>query len=192
MTIPLPLPIDLRPSIARSGDLMILASSDTLVHEILDVKAGKRKGFKTTAEFARLSQGIPNQGNNFSLVASQFVKSMMAIQQQALTNKGTLTQAQVEAMQQTFHSGTNFGNFSVGVNGADGWEAFGNGSQSLQSMVLPAIAGIGVAAAIAIPNFIKAHNIGGKAQTSSFEPPARALPHAEISVEPVLKRKPAS
>jgi hypothetical protein len=168
MTIPLPLPLDLRPSIARSGDYLLLASSDTLVHEILDVKAGKRKGFKTTAEFARLSQGIPTEGNNFSLVGGQFFKSMMALQQQALSNKGTMTQSQVDSFQKVFQKGTNGGNFTVGVNGTEGWEGFANGSQSLQSMILPAIAGVGAAAAIAVPNFIKAKQA---AQKTTFTQP---------------------
>jgi hypothetical protein len=156
MTIPLPLPVELRPSIARSGDYLLLASSDTLIQDILAVKAGKAKGFKSTAEFARLSQGIPEEGNNFSLVADRFVRSMMQLQQQTLTNKGTMTAAQVDALQHAFNSATNYGNYSVGVNGPEGWEGFANGSQSMQTAILPVIAGVGVAAAIAIPNFIRA------------------------------------
>ena len=156
MAIPLPLPLDLRPSLARSGDYLLLASSDTLVQEILAVKAGKTKGFKSTAEFARLSQGIPEEGNNFSLIASQLVKSMMQIQQQTLTNKGTLTPAQIEAFQHAFHSGTTGGSYSVGVNGPEGWEGSANGSQSSQSLIVPAAFGAGLLAAIAVPNFVRA------------------------------------
>lgn len=156
MTIPLPLPVELRPSIARSGDYLILATSDALVQDILAVKAGKKKGFKSTAEFARLSQGIPDQGNNFMLIASQFMKSMSEIQAQALTNKAGMTQGQVASMQHMFNGGTNGGNYSVGANGPEGWEGCANGSQSLQSAIIPLAAGIGVAAAIAIPNFTHA------------------------------------
>jgi hypothetical protein len=157
MTIPLPLPVELRPSLARSGDYLLLASSDTLVQEILAVKAGKTKGFKSTAEFARLSQGIPEQGNSFSIVADRFVKSMMQIQQQTLTNTGGMTLDQVEALQHAFHQGTNFGNYSVGVNGSEGWEGFANGTQSSQSVIIGGAVGVGAAvAAIAIPNFVRA------------------------------------
>jgi hypothetical protein len=156
MAIPLPLPVELRPSIARSGDYLLLASSDTLVQEILAVKAGKKKGFKATAEFARLSQGIPEEGNNFSLVADEGVKAMMQVQQQTLTNKGTMTAAQVESFQNAFHSGTNYGSYSVGVNGPEGWEGYANGSQSTQSLIVGAAFGVGLVAAIAIPNFTRA------------------------------------
>jgi hypothetical protein len=173
MTIPLPLPLELRPSIARSGEYLILATSDTLVQDILAVKAGKKKGFKSTEEFARLSQGIPNEGNNFMLVSSQFIKSMSQIQAQALTNKGSMTSAQVESMQHAFNGGATGGNYSVGANGPEGWEGCANGSQSLQSAILPLAAGVGVAAAFAIPNLIKAHQAAhpaASAQNSSSTP----------------------
>jgi len=156
MQIPLPLPVELRPSIARSGDYLLLATSDTLIKEILAVKAGKKKGFKYTAEFARLSQGIPSQGNNFSLVADQFMQTVKQVQQQALTNKGSMTSAQIDNLQHAFNNATNYGAYTVGVNGPEGWEAYANGSQSIQSMFIGAAAGAGVAAAVAIPAFVKA------------------------------------
>jgi hypothetical protein len=170
MTIPLPLPVDLRPSIARSGDYLLLATSDTLVQEILAVKAGKTKGFKSTAEFARLSQGIPDEGNNFSLVADRFVKSMMQIQQQTLTNKGVMTPAQIDTMQHAFHSGTNYGTYGVGANGPDGWEGIGNGSQSMPSMFIGGAVGIGVAAAVLVPTLIRAHQSALHAKSALYIP----------------------
>jgi hypothetical protein len=181
MTIPLPLPLDLRPSIARSGDYLLLATSDTLVQEILAVKAGKTKGFKSTAEFAKLSQGIPGEGNNFSLVADRFVKSMMQLQQQTLTNQGTMTSAQIEAMQNAFHCGTNYGSYSVGVNGPDGWEGIANGSQSMQSVLIGGAVGAGVAAAIVVPTLIKAHQ-AQHAKTALYIPhPAGAAPAVPLA-----------
>jgi hypothetical protein len=181
MTIPIPLPLDLRPSIARSGDYLILATSDTMVQDILAVKAGKKKGFKSTEEFARLSQGIPSEGNNFILVASQFVKSMSQIQAQTLTNKGGMTSAQVEAMQHAFNGGSNGGNYSVGANGPEGWEGCANGSQSLQAAIVPLAVGAGVAAAIVIPNLIKAHQTAHPAASTRNSGSAPASPLAPLS-----------
>jgi hypothetical protein len=181
MTLPIPLPIELRPSIARSGDYLFLSTSDTMIEDMLAVKAGKKKGFKSTAEFAHLSQGIPDKGNNFSLVAAQFMKSMTEIQSQALTNQGTLSAAQVHAMQSTFSNGTNGGNFSVGANGPEGWAGYANGSQSLQSAIIPAVVGIGVAAAIVIPSLVKAHQAA--AHKTAFVPPGnpeKALPAHQV------------
>lgn len=179
VTIPVPLPIELRPSLARSGDYLIFATSDSMIENMLAVESGKKKGFKSTAEFARLSQGIPDQGNNFSIVADQFVKSMMQIQQQTLTNSGKMTAAQADALQHAFNNATNYAAYSVGVNSSEGWEGFANGSQSLQSAVLPMVAGIGVVAAVAIPAFIKAHAAGQ--QTSLSSPPARDPQTAEYN-----------
>ena len=53
---------------------------------------------------------------------------------------------------QIFQHGTNFGTYSVGVNGPDGWEGIGNGGQSGQALlILPAAAVVGLLSAIAIP-----------------------------------------
>jgi hypothetical protein len=185
VAIPIPLPVDLRPSIARSGDYLLLATTDTMIQDILAVKSGKKKGFKSTAEFARISQGIPDQGNNFSLVGDRFLKSMMEIQRQTLTNKGALTAAQVDSLQHAFNNVTNASAFSVGVNGPDGWEGFANGSQTLQSAILPVVAGIGVAAAVAIPAFVKARQ---SAQNSSGTPSDNGAPDSEtVQYNHILK-----
>jgi len=58
MPIPLPLPISFRPSIARSGDYMLLATSDSLIQLALDIKSGKQSGLKSTSEFKKLSKDI--------------------------------------------------------------------------------------------------------------------------------------
>ena len=59
-------------------------------------------------------------------------------------------------MPELFEAQTNSFSYSVGVNGPEGWEGFANGNHSLQSVVVPAAAAVGAAAAIAIPNFVKA------------------------------------
>jgi hypothetical protein len=52
---------------------------------------------------------------------------------------------------------TNSFSYSVGVNGPDGWEGIGNGSQGGQAILaIPAVAMVGLLSAIAIPNFVKA------------------------------------
>ena len=205
MNIPIPLPVELRPSIARSGDYLLLATSDTLVQEILAVKAGKAKGFKSTAEFAKLSQGIPEEGNNFSLVADRFVKAMMQVQQQTLTNKGTMTAAQIDTMQHAFHTGTNYGSYSVGVNGPHGWEGSANGPQSAQTVLIGGAVGIAVMAAIVVPTLIKAHQATQPAKTASYTPgpvgaPSAAVPALDLRVPtarsvisgPAAKMQPAA
>jgi hypothetical protein len=43
VTIPLPIPLDVRPSLARVGDYLLVASSDNMVREIVAVKTGQKK-----------------------------------------------------------------------------------------------------------------------------------------------------
>ncbi|MGA2174385.1 MAG: hypothetical protein ABSH38_05300 [Verrucomicrobiota bacterium] len=155
VTLPIPLPLDLRPSIARSGDYLFLATSDTLVRDLLAVKSGEKKGYKATDEFKKLSQGIPNAGNNFALVTGAFGNTISQVQQQALSSQQGGAQG-AQSLKQLLNTGTNTYSYSVGVNGAEGWEGFANGNHSLQSVLLPVTAAAGLAAGIAIPNFIKA------------------------------------
>ena len=75
VAIPIPLPFPLRPTLARSGDYLFLTSSDGMLQDIMAVQSGKKSGYKSTAEFKKLSQGIPDQGNSFSLVSAKFGKS---------------------------------------------------------------------------------------------------------------------
>jgi len=124
--VPLPIPVEVHPSMARVGDYLLLASSDTMVREMLAVKSGQKKGFKTTDAFKRLSQGVPEEGNNFTLMTTAFAAAMGQIQQSSLAGQNMNPEA-IKSYQQLTHGGTNLGSYSVGVNGPDGWEAVGNG-----------------------------------------------------------------
>jgi hypothetical protein len=159
LTFPLPLPVSLSPTLARSGDYLLLTSSDTLLREIIAVQTGKKSGFKSTPEFKKLSQGIPSEGNNFTLVSEKFGKSFsQAMQGVAGAQAGALG-GQTKIWQDMIKSNAAF-SYSVSVNGSEGWEAFGNGNKSMGSaaVILPAVAVGGVLAAIAIPNFVRARN----------------------------------
>jgi hypothetical protein len=156
LTIPLPLPVEVRPSLARVGDYLLLASSDNLVREIVAVKSGQKKGYKTTEEFKRISQGVPSEGNNFSLATGAFGGAIAQLQEKSWASQNMDPEA-LKTFQQLLQKGTNSGSYSVGANGPDGWVETGNGaSQGAQAIILPAAAAAGLLAAIAIPNFVKA------------------------------------
>jgi hypothetical protein len=72
---------------------------------------------------------------------------------------------QAQALQQFFNGQTNSFSYSVGVNGPQGWEGFANGNHNMQALVVPAAAAIGVATAIAIPNFVKARQAAQQKST---------------------------
>jgi hypothetical protein len=159
MPVPLPLPINLRPTTASSGGYLFIASSDALVNEVLAVKSGQTPGLKSTDEFKRLSQNIPDQGNQFTFMSARFGRTLFQIQQQAMNTSAMRgsSPAQTQWMQSLFRQNRPAFSYSVGMNTEDGCLTIGNGSQSAAALVLlPAVAVPGMLAAIAIPNFVKA------------------------------------
>jgi hypothetical protein len=84
LPVPLPLPIALRPTAASSGGYLFIASSDALIDEALAVKSGQQPGLKATDEFKHVSQGVPDQGNQFCYMSQRFAETLMKIQQQAM------------------------------------------------------------------------------------------------------------
>jgi hypothetical protein len=158
VTIPLPLPISLRPTLARVGDYLFLTSSDGLLQEIMAVQSGKKSGYKATEEFKKLSQGVPTEGNNFSLISAKFGKSLTQAMQGVMSAGGAAMGGQSKMLQDLMASNSMTMAYSVGANGAEGWEAFGNGNKSMATtaVILPAAFVGGMLAAIAIPNFVRA------------------------------------
>jgi len=150
LSLPLPLPISLSPTLGRIGDYLFLTSSDKLRQDILAVQTGKKSGYKSTAEFKKLSQGVPDEGNNFVLITEKLGKTV----NQATEGMGV----QAKNFHDMWASNANAFTYSVSVNGPEGWESFANGSQSVGStaVVMPAVAAGGLLAAIAIPNFVRA------------------------------------
>jgi hypothetical protein len=156
VTIPVPLPIELSPTIARAGDYLFLTSSRALLQEILGVKAGKKIGFKSTPEFKKLSQGVPLAGNNFSLISETFGRTLGHALHGVISKQAGMLGAQAESLEERIATNAMYA-FSVGANGPEGWEAVANGNKCMNAMVIPAAAGVGgMLAAIAIPNFVKA------------------------------------
>lgn len=161
-TLPVPVPFlgTLRPTTASSGGYLFIASSDALVNQALAVKNGKSPGLKDTAEFKRLSQNIPSQGNQFTFMSERFGRILFQVQQQAISAKlaGGGSPARTQWMQSFFRSEPTFA-YSVGINTDEGCLTVGNGSQSFAKVVLiPALAMPAMLSAVAIPNFVSARH----------------------------------
>lgn len=158
-TMPLPIPFigELRPSAASSGGYLFVATTDGLINKALAVKSGQMAGLKTTDEFKHLSQGIPDEGNQFVFVSQRFAETMMQVQQQAISAQTGAQPAVTKWLQSIYASQPGFA-YSVGVNTSEGSLTVGNSSQSSASTaaLLPAVAVGGLLGAIAIPNFVKA------------------------------------
>jgi hypothetical protein len=161
MPVPIPMAINLRPTTASSGGYLFIATSDALVEEALAVKSGQKPGLKSTDEFKRLSQNIPDKGNQFTFMSERFGQALFQIQKQAMgasALRGS-SPAQAQWMQSLFRRNRAAFSYSVGVNNEDGCLTIGNGNQSAAVVaLLPAAAVSGMLAAIAIPNFVKARS----------------------------------
>jgi hypothetical protein len=161
MPVPIPMAINLRPTTASSGGYLFIATSDALVEEALAVKSGQKPGLKSTDEFKRLSQNIPDKGNQFTFMSERFGQALFQIQKQAMgasALRGS-SPAQAQWMQSLFRQNRAAFSYSVGVNNEDGCLTIGNGNQSAAVVaLLPAAAVSGMLAAIAIPNFVKARS----------------------------------
>jgi hypothetical protein len=159
VAVPLPLPIQLRPTVATSQGYLFVATTDALIKEVLDIKAGKKPGLKTTSEFQKLAKEVPGEGNSFAFVSERMGKALVQIQQQALKMSAARGGAtQTEWIQTLFGSNQVTYSYSVSANTDEGWLIGANASQDPAKLVIaPAVlVPIGLLSAVAIPNFTKA------------------------------------
>jgi len=160
MPFHIPLPLQLRPTVATSDGYLLIATSDTIIEEALAVKAGQKAGLKSTGEFKHLAQNLPSEGNQFTFISQRFGQTVMQIQRQALALNAKSSPAQGQWMQSLMNPKQTAYSFTVGGNTPDGWLTTGNGSQSAaQALLIPAVAVGGMLSAIAIPNFVKARTV---------------------------------
>lgn len=83
LSMPLPFPF-LRPVVAWKKGILILSSSEPLVREMLDVKAGKKPGLAAQPGFQKLIAGLPKTGGDFSYVSAGIQKVLQDVQTNSL------------------------------------------------------------------------------------------------------------
>ncbi len=158
MTIPLPLPVELKITVATSGDYFFFATSPELVRGALAVRAGKQPGLRQNAEFAALLKQLPTEGNQFMYADKRFSGTIMALQKQALAMQKDIKPAQMDIIEQLFlNQGPTFG-LSIGGRTATGWQSVSVGNQdSSAALVAAPIVGVtAVGAAMVLPALAKA------------------------------------
>jgi Protein of unknown function (DUF3352) len=153
LSIPLPIPIQLRPSIATKGGYLFIASTDAIIQEALAVQSGEKKGLKASAEFQHVAADIPTQGNNFSFWSPRLSGALKELQRNALSMAPNAPQ--MVWIQSMFISTNVPYSYGVGANTEEGWKLVGNGNQHpAKLLAVPVV--IPLLAAIAVPNFVKA------------------------------------
>ncbi len=190
LPVPLPVPIQFRPTVATSGGYLFIATTDVLIQEALAVKAGQKPGLKSTDEFRRLAADVPEQGNQFSFLSQRLGQTIVQVQRQALQMSPNA--AQMEWLQSLLTSSNGACSYNVGLNTDEGRLSVGTGNQHPARMFLVGAAvPVGLISAVAVPNFIKARQaaqknacinnlrqIDGAAQTWALEnkKPENAVP----------------
>ncbi len=161
MPVPVPLPIPLRPSIARAGDYFYLGSTDTVIREMLAVRVAKQPGLRSTDEFKRITAGVQDQGNSLVFVSPRFTRAISELQTAALAAAEAAGAGKATVLRGLFAQNPEAFVYNVSANTPEGWLTIGNGSSdpSKNALLLSAMqpaAVVGLLAAIAIPNFVKA------------------------------------
>jgi hypothetical protein len=161
--LPLPLPILLRPTVATAEGYLFIASTDALIQEVLGVKAGKHPGLKSTQEYQRLSKDVPASGNSFSFVSQRFGEIMMKVQEQTLQMQANSSEAQTALLRSFLGSSQPAVSYVVAANTDEGWLTVANGNQHpAKLLAVGAAVPIGMIAAVAVPNFVKARGTAQK------------------------------
>jgi hypothetical protein len=157
MPLPSPTPITLRPSIARSGDYFFLASNDAIVEAAVAVKAGTQTGLKSTDEFKRLSQRVPQQGNAFSFRSQRIAEVYEQIQSLFLaSNPSSNDITQTRMLTSFFGSAGKPGTYSVARNTEEGFLFAGNSGQNpATTLVMFPTMAVTLIATIAIPSLLR-------------------------------------
>jgi len=161
-TMPVPMIpfLNLRPTVASWNGMLIIASDDKLIRDMIAVQGGA-PGYKSTPEYATLSAGLPTQANGFAILSQRLVDTVRKLQTQALVNHhGTQTAAQAALMQHMFSSGYgNAGHLMVVYTLVpNGWLSVGQGSQGAGQLVAPlAIFPAALGAGAVLPAFAGMH-----------------------------------
>ena len=144
--VPLANGVNLRPTLAQWNGFLVFATDDNLIRAMIAAQKGG-PGFKTTAEYATLSAGLPEQGNSFVIATQHFADTVRKIETQVGASQpgGGARTALMERFEKTGHF------MSVGAVLPNGWLSISQGSQGAGQLLAPAIAIPAMAAGMALP-----------------------------------------
>ena len=111
---------ELRATVARWDKYLVLATDDHLVRDMTAAQKGGA-GFKASPLFAKLSPGLPGEGNGFTLQTRAFTQLVLDYQRQAVAAQKGATPAQYEWLQKLMLSQGAADQFSVSGHVENGW-----------------------------------------------------------------------
>lgn len=156
---PLPIPVAFRPSIARAGEYLWIASHDDLLKQMVRVKAGKTPSLRSSEEYQFLTKNLPANGNQFSFTSDEADAIPMTLQQAFIDIAGRQGEGPPRALiEKLFNTNRRLGGASVGTVGAEGWLGVSHGHQPpIDAFALPAmVAPIAIVAGVTLPALAQA------------------------------------
>lgn len=157
LLIPLPpMPVPLKPTIVHKDGMLILASHEQVVESMFQAR-DKGKGLTATEEFQKLAAGIPQSGNAFRFIHPRFFRALASVQKSAMSmspsggEQGQTLRELFDFLQREWKF------YGVVENTSEGMVMTFNHNLKLEYLLaLPAMGVAGTAAAVAVPNFMKA------------------------------------
>ena len=157
-TMPVPaLPqMTVRATAAQWGDYLVIASDDQLIRDVIAAQKDG-KGLKSTPEFAKLTAGLPAEGNGFQLATQRFADIWNRFQAQMMKNQPAMAPEQAALMEKLLAWQKSGAAYSVSTHLDNGWLVTSKGTQGAGQLAAPLlIAPVAVAAGVALPIFSKA------------------------------------
>lgn len=175
VSMPLLMPF-LRPVVAWKKGLLMLSSSDLLLREMLDVKAGRKPGLAASAGFKKLMTGMPTAACKFGYVSPSLQKTINDVQIKSMQNgKATMDPAAQKFIQYVQGLAKTGATLGVVEETAEGWIGTTHGSTGPDKLVaVCAVAPAAILAAVAVPAVVKAQEKA--AQLSHPAPQATPQP----------------
>lgn len=140
----------------QKDGLLILASHEKVVESMFRAR-DQKKGLTATEDFRKLSAGVPETGNGFRFIHPRFFRALAGIQKSTMSmapsggDPGQTLREMFNFLQREWKF------YGVVENSGEGMVMTFNHNLKLEYLLaLPAMGVAGTAAAVAIPNIMKA------------------------------------
>jgi len=160
-----PMPFTVQPVIIQKDGLLIIASNNDIVNAMFAAKKSG-KGLISTAEFKKLSEGIPTKGNSFRFGSARLSQVVMEIQSNLVRTAAEGKDEDQILMNFMKMFQEKYGMFGVLRNTDEGTLYTMNHGFDMEAfLLLPLSVTLGIVAAIAIPNLLTAKEKGKQKAT---------------------------
>ena len=177
-TPPLPVEIDVSPTLMMSGNYLVLTSNTQLAKDILAVQSGKDKGLAGTAEFKRLAGDMDLKGNQLHFLSAEIGKEygklmeavMKAAEAQAGELAGPSEKQMMELIKKLYIGDENTpASSQLGIVRVMGegivFESRNTGDGFGSTLIAGGVVSVGVGAALLLPALASARNKAREVQS---------------------------